>query len=179
MQEAGDKYDVKVTWLPFLLRPSMPVEGKPKAPDTPSNPRVGAGLRQAGNNVGINFTGKCDRYPNTVLAHRLLHYALKNNGADVQNKLAEVLFRGYFTDGYYPNVENLSALAKEVGLDAEKTKAFLESSEDEALVVQQASEMSASGISGVPFFIVNDKVTFSGAQPVQTFLQVFDQVKFG
>ena len=38
---------VQVEWKPFQLRPNMPEEGQPKAPDTPSNPRVGARLKQA------------------------------------------------------------------------------------------------------------------------------------
>jgi predicted DsbA family dithiol-disulfide isomerase len=50
-----------VTWQPFLLRPNAPREGVLKAPDTPDNPRVGARMKGAGQAVGIDFTGKCDR----------------------------------------------------------------------------------------------------------------------
>mmetsp|Transcript_4929 Transcript_4929/g.8859 ORF Transcript_4929/g.8859 Transcript_4929/m.8859 type:complete len:114 (-) Transcript_4929:19-360(-) len=66
-----------ITWKPFLLRPSMPEGGKVKAPDTPENPRVSERLYEAGQKVDINFTGKCDVAPNTVLAHTLLRYAAK------------------------------------------------------------------------------------------------------
>eukprot|EP00961_Rhodomonas_salina_P049284 661910-Rhodomonas_salina.1 len=61
--------------------------------------------------VGIDFTGKCDRTPSTIWAHCLLQHALDTQGAEMQNKLSEVIFRAYFTDGLYPDVDNLVQLA--------------------------------------------------------------------
>ena len=54
-------YTFDVSWEPYFLRPNMPREGIEKAPNTPDNPRVGVRMKQAGESVGINFTGKCDR----------------------------------------------------------------------------------------------------------------------
>ena len=67
---------VAVIWRPFLLRPNEPLEGTPKAPNTPDNPRVGVQLKAAGAAAGIDFTGKTDRAPNTLLAHSLLSHVL-------------------------------------------------------------------------------------------------------
>ena len=53
---------VSVGWKPFLLRPNMPPDGVDKGPGNRVNPR----LKQAGANVGIDFTGLTDRYPNTI-----------------------------------------------------------------------------------------------------------------
>ena len=39
MAETQEKYEFKIKWHPFLLRPSMPREGVPKPADTPQNPR--------------------------------------------------------------------------------------------------------------------------------------------
>jgi hypothetical protein len=63
-----------VRWLPFFLRKGVPEEGIPKPLDTPDNPRVPPRLRAAGQAVGLNFTGKCDRAPNTLKAHVLLSF---------------------------------------------------------------------------------------------------------
>jgi len=71
-----EELEIEVRWKPFLLRPDMPAEGKPKAPAAPDNPRVGARLKGAGVAVGIDFSGKCDTYPNTLQAHALLEYVL-------------------------------------------------------------------------------------------------------
>ena len=53
---------VSVGWKPFFLRPNMPPGGVEKGPGN----RVGDRLKQAGAQVGIDFTGLTDRYPNTV-----------------------------------------------------------------------------------------------------------------
>jgi len=165
--------EATVSWKPFLLRPEMPLDGKEKAPNTPGNPRVGARLKSAGEAVGIDFSGKTDRYPNTVMAHMLLKYAEQEQvkaGSDVQNVVAEILFRHYFTDGKYPNLSNLKDAAAEAGLDVEKAAAFMKNDDVKEEVVSEAKSYSERGVSGVPYFIIDGKGTFSGAQPADTFL---------
>ena len=62
---AKERYDVSVSWLPFFLRPNVPKGGAPKG-GTPES-RVGAWLRKLNaSEPGVNFTGLCDRYPNTT-----------------------------------------------------------------------------------------------------------------
>ena len=74
--------------------------------------------------VGIDFTGLCDRYPNTLLAHCLLKYTEED--AAVQDKLSEILFRHYFTDGLYPDGANLRKAAVEAGIaDVEAAMSFV------------------------------------------------------
>ena len=168
---------MSIAWRPFLLRPNTPLEGTPKAPDTPDNPRVGTRMKQAGAAVGIDFTGKCDRAPNSVGAHTLIKFL---EGKPGQNQLAEILFRQvsvfakdpgltptpneppwpsldprptahgprhtthdprpttqYFTDGLYPDNENLRAAAEELleggdspDLDLDAAMAFVESANE-------------------------------------------------
>jgi hypothetical protein len=55
--------------------------------------RVGQHLKAAGQAVDIDFTGKCDRRPNTALAHVLMDFTLKKYGEDKQNDVAERLFK--------------------------------------------------------------------------------------
>jgi predicted DsbA family dithiol-disulfide isomerase len=85
--------DFEVRWHPFLLRPAHPLEGVLKSPDTPDNPRVGARMKAAGAAVGIDFTGACDRAPNTVMSHCLLAYCEQQKGAKAQNELQELVFK--------------------------------------------------------------------------------------
>lgn len=153
----------------------MPEEGVLKAPDTPDNPRVGQRLRDAGQASGVNFTGKCDRYPNTIKAHALMHY-VGEKSPDVQHELAGLLFKMYFEDGDYPDTPNLAARAAQVGLDKATVTAFLDSRSAEASIQQQASDYSAQGVNGVPFFIFNGQPMFSGAQSEDTFLRAFEKI---
>lgn len=167
--------DAQIIWRPFFLRPETPLEGIEKAPDTPDNRRVGPRLKSAGAAVGIDFTGKTDRSPNTFMAHRLLKYAeqeqSKISGSDVQNVLAEILFRHYFTDGKFPNLENLKQAATEAGLNADEAAAFMNDEGVAKDVWSEAKSYKDRGVSGVPYFIIDGKGCFSGAQPPEAFLQ--------
>lgn len=166
--------EVKVRWLPFQLRPNTPLAGDPKPPNTPDNPRVGARLRAAGQGVGIDFTGLCDRSPNTLLAHTLMKFAEESTGGN--NTLSEILFRHYFTDGLYPDEQNLKAAAEEAGLDVDLALAYMTDSSKQAAVAEEAQSYSDRGISGVPSFFVNGRMAFSGAQPPQAFVRAIEQL---
>lgn len=169
------QYDFSVTWRPFFLhfeKQKANPDGIPKAPDTPSNPRVGARMKQAGAAVGIDFTGKCDRYPNTVLAHCLLEFAAQKSWT-VQNQVAEILFHSYFTAGIYPDIDNLCDMAAQAGLDKNEARKALSNPQLRQEVTQDAIGTMQSGVSGVPYFIMNGKPVFSGAQDPSSFVQAF------
>jgi len=163
------QYEVTVKWLPFLLRPAMPPDGAMKPPVDDPRQRVGARMKQAGEAVGIDFTGKCDRYPNSVEAHALLKFAA-DTAPEKQNALQEELFRQYFTDGLYPAGENLAKAADAAGLDGPTALAFAQKEANKAAVTSEAQANSRSGISGVPFFFIDGEPLGSGAQPPSTFV---------
>lgn len=168
----GLRSTVEVRWHPYQLRPAMSREGALKPPSTPDNPRVNPRLKAAGQAVGIDFTGKTDRTPNTLSAHTLLDYAATTSDYDTQNALQEVLFRLYFTDGVFPEGEALQAAAEEVGLDPEEAMAYVEDAANRSRVAKEAHGYASSRvISGVPSFFFNGSYAFSGAQPPKIFLE--------
>lgn len=141
----------------------MPPEGVEKPPATPGNPRVNPRLKQAGAEVGIDFTGKCDRYPNTVPAHTLLEYA-KTVDPELQNNLAEVIFQAYFTDGVVPHGEELVQLGVKVGIAEEQARSIINDKAKLAEAEERALGWSRQGVTGVPYFMFNGRGAFSGAQ---------------
>jgi len=163
-------HDVSVRWLPFFLRPNTPLEGVAKG-GTPET-RVPERLKASGAAVGIDFSGLTDRYPNSTAAHALLSWADETAGAAKQNQIAEITFRHYFTDGLYPDIENLVKAATEAGLDADAARAAITSAE--RLEAVKADARKYTGCGGVPFFIVNGEPAFSGAHPPEDFLRAFD-----
>eukprot|EP00164_Ancoracysta_twista_P001526 GFYU01002003.1.p1 GENE.GFYU01002003.1~~GFYU01002003.1.p1 ORF type:complete len:212 (-),score=63.41 GFYU01002003.1:818-1453(-) len=180
MKASADQYNFTIEWLPYQLRPETPVEGKAKAPNTPDNPRVGARLKQGGLSVGIDFTGKTDRVPNTNKAHIALStvHQLEETGVapvGAQNNLAEVLFRKYFTDGHFLDNTAILAAVKEVGVKPELVKEKLDDEGEAELIRQADTYFKRQGVSGVPTFIFNGKPAFSGAQPTEAFLDAFDR----
>jgi predicted DsbA family dithiol-disulfide isomerase len=71
----------------------------------------------------------------------------------------------------------LISAAKDAGLDENKVSEYLKSDEDKALVNQQATEaVMDMGVTGVPFFVFNDKYAVSGAQEAQTFVGIFNKI---
>ncbi|XP_064638165.1 uncharacterized protein LOC135494246 [Lineus longissimus] len=159
-----------------MIRPQIPLEGEPKPPDTPGNPRVGQQLKAAGQAVNIDFTGKSDIRPNTALSHVLMDFTLQKYGAERQNDLAESLFKAYFTDGTQLNKADLLDLAREMNLDV---AAADQAMSDQAMfeeIYKKDEEWKKKGVSGVPYFLMNGKPTFSGAQDVSAFLATFEKV---
>ena len=170
---------VNVSWKPFLLRPNTPTEGIPKG-GTPSS-RVGAHLKQAGEQVGIAFTGLTDRTPSTVLFHAVmkpLQGASDNADKDRITAFHEAVFEGYFTLGVYPDADGILAAAKKVPEVYDRVASLLLEDNQQHLlhhlcekVVEEALEASRSGISGVPSFAFGNEASpaFSGAQSSTTF----------
>lgn len=177
--QSTGRYNVKVSWLPFFLRPNMPKEGRLKG-GTPAS-RVGGWLQRINAKEGpeIKFTGKCDRYPNTERYHVALEHVLAEHGAAVQHKVAQRYFEGYYRDGIYPSAENLVQLAQEVepSVEASALRAAVNDQSKCDAVFDYAQSLKAKyRVNGVPYFIINGYPAFSGAQEPENFLHAFEQV---
>lgn len=67
--------------------------------------------------------------------------------------------------------------AARAGLDRARVEAFLASDELRDAVLEEAETLREThDITGVPFFIINDKYSFGGAQDVATLVRVLDKV---
>ena len=72
------------------------------------------------------------------------------------------------------DVDTLAEIAIAAGHPA-AAEALLNSDAGTAEVLSDVAFAQQVGISGVPFFIVNDRLAFSGAQPPATILRVLRQ----
>lgn len=177
--------EVRVRWHPFQLNPTMPKEGISrreyrigKFGSWERSQELDAKLISIGETEGIHFAfDRIERTPNTVDAHRLIWLADQH---DCQDAVMEGLFRAYFTDGRdISNRQTLSDVVIESGLERPLVEDML-NSEEGMEAIQEAGGLSRRhGVSGVPFFIVNDKVALSGAQAPETFLYTFRQAIAG
>ncbi len=88
----------------------------------------------------------------------------------------EALFRAYFTEGRdIGDRQTLLDVVAEAGLDRRKAEAVL-NGDDGLEAIKEADELARRfRVEGVPFFIVNGKITLSGAQPPDAFLEAFRQ----
>ena len=122
---------------------------------------------------GLEYHLETARYSNTFDAHRLIHLAYRH---DLQNEMKERLMRAYFTEGAaVGDAETLVQLASEVGIDADEARNVLNSEKYADEVRADEGKARAYGISGVPFFAIDEKYGVSGAQSTEVLLGVLAQ----
>ena len=101
---------------------------------------------------------------NTLQSHRLVEWANSIGGLEAQARVIEVLFQGYFEQSQdITDINFLTSVAKNAGLDENAAKTFLEGTQGVQDVKADAQNWRNNyQISGVPYFIFNDKTTVSG-----------------
>jgi len=175
--------EVALTWRPFQLNPDMPREGRNRREYYRSKfgderaKDLRKTLNDAGAEDGIVFCDTPDAIaPNTLLAHVLMFWASGDESVD-SSALAQKIFAAHhLACENIGDIEVLTRIAGEVGMDTALVASKLAAGDDEDVVKEQIHQSAAGGVSGVPFFIINDKYGISGAQPADTLASVFDQV---
>ena len=124
--------------------------------------------------AGLEYRFDLLQHTNTVKAHELLHFA-KAKG--LQHEMEERLMSAYFTEGkHVGRIDDLVALAAEVGLEPDETRSALESAQYLDAVRADQAQARAYGINGVPFFVIDGQYGVSGAQPPEAFENVIRDV---
>lgn len=130
-------------------------------------------LTDMGENSGVNFNLNKTFVANTFHAHKLLHLAKKYNKDD---KMEELLFQALFEDGKnIADTDILISLAEQLGIDKDEVQEIFASHKLDYEVKQDFMEARNMGISGVPFFVLDNKYTISGAQPIEVFTAALTQ----
>jgi predicted DsbA family dithiol-disulfide isomerase len=178
----SDQFDFELSYYPFELNPEMPVIGRNqkeylsnKFGGEDEYERLTNHVSEIAETEGLTFDySKQSTSPNTRNAHRLILFA-KEEGKHLE--LVEALFKAYFTDGVdLSKNENLVNIAFNTGLNKEKVEVFLSGDTGTTEVIIAEKELQKMGITGVPFYIINDQYGVSGAQSSETFIQAFQNV---
>jgi predicted DsbA family dithiol-disulfide isomerase len=169
----------EVGWLPYQLNPEMPEGGvdrrtyrTEKFGSWERSVELDAQVAEAGRAAGVAFRHDLmARTPNTIEAHRLIRLA----GADgVQHAAMDRLFRAYFHEGQdigSPAV--LAALGAEAGMGEASLAAFTAGDAARAEVTTESRALAQAGISGVPSFLLDRHLLFSGAMPAERMAEGF------
>lgn len=179
---ARPQYEIQIIWRPFELNPEVPVEGveapvfnAAKAVDLPRLAETNAELKRLGEASGIDFRfDLIQRVPNTRRSHLLIALAGRSG---VQGAVKDRIMRAYFEEGCdIGDLEELVRLGVEAGLPegAARNALILRAGQDGVVAAERHAQVL--GITGVPTFIFDGTYTISGAQEVQIFARVFDQV---
>jgi predicted DsbA family dithiol-disulfide isomerase len=182
LEQLKDQFDFTLTFLPFELNPGMPKEGVNQKSYLSQKFGGEERYRQITNHVtqlakeeGLTFDyDKQITSPNTRDAHRIIWMARQDGK---QALVKEAFLKAYFENGIdLSKKENLVAVAASAGLDKHKVQSLLET-DDGAAEVEMIEQMSQQrGVSGVPFYIINNKYGISGAQPSEVFVKVLREI---
>lgn len=172
----------EIEWHPFQLNPTMPAEGMERraylegkfggkeAAFNAYKPVV-EHAKAAG--VVIEFD-KIKVTPNTLDAHRLIHWAGIEGR---QTAVVSALFKAYFQEARDIGAhEVLADVADSMGMDAALVLKLLASDSDRADIQQRDSHSREMGVSSVPTFIVANQHAVPGAQPADLWLKVIDEL---
>lgn len=185
LAQRSDEPQPTVRWLAFQLNPDLPAGGvdrrsylEQKFGGPERAKEIYSRIKAAGDEVGIPFDfERIRRQPNTFEAHRLTAWA-QDVDPVAADSLVERLFHAYFIDGIdIGDVDALASLAGAAGLDAHAAKAWLVSGAGKAAVEAEEQRARALGVTGVPFFVFNQKLAVSGAQSPEVLLDAIGQAE--
>lgn len=125
---------------------------------------------------GIEFNWQQANSGNTFNAHRIIHLAQSKG---LGHQAQEAFFYSYMTQGLpIGERETVEDVAARIGLDAAEVEYVLDTDlfadfvrHDEQIAKEQLK------VNGVPFFVFDQRVALSGAQPLEVFSEVLSKVQ--
>lgn len=180
--EANPNHDFIIEWHPYQLNPAMEPQGmdrreylEAKFGGQEAAVKTYAQIDQAARDAGLelNLAG-IKRTPNTINAHRLIHWA----GIEgKQNAVVDRLFKAYFMEGRdISEISTLVRIATAVGMDTEATRQLLEGDTDVDEMRTRDKKSRQAGVQGVPCFIIENHYVVNGAQPTDMWDGVIKEI---
>lgn len=182
LEQLGNHPDITVVWRSFeldqnapLQYPGTPVErlASKYGVSLPEAEAMNARVTAVAQEVGLEYQLANARPGNSFDAHRVLHFAASRN---LGEQAAECIMQAYFSESLpVGDRAALARLAPKFSMTEAEVMKMLESEEYGDAV--RADELRATefGVSGVPFFVFDEKSGISGAQPVATFVEALRQ----
>lgn len=181
--EAHPDHPFEIEWHPFQLNPDMPATGadrrsylEEKFGGKQNAVAVYARVLDAAKAAGVTLNFETmNRVPNTLDAHRLIHWAGLEGR---QTVMVSSLFRAYFGDGKdIGDKTTLAALAGDAGMDAALVARLLATESDRADIAARDAHARQRGVNAVPTFVIAHQYVLSGAQPADLWGKVIDDLK--
>lgn len=178
-----EREQVEVTWRSFQLNPSLQTDPSKSVLQSLADSK-GWSLAQARQameqvsqmaaGVGLAYDFERAVVANSFDAHRFTHLAKKHG---LQDEAEERLFAAYFCEGKNTaDHATLTQLGLAIGLEQAELEQVLGSDAFAEEVRQDLYEAHQVGLTGVPFFLFQNKYTVSGARGSELFLQVLERV---
>jgi predicted DsbA family dithiol-disulfide isomerase len=180
--EGAPNHPFQIEWHPFQLNPDMPPEGmdrraylEAKFGGKEKAVQVYAQIAEAAEAAGVEIDfAAITRTPNTLDAHRLIHWA----GIEKrQTPVVSALFKAYFQEGRdIGSAEVLADIADSAGMDAAMILRLLDGDADAEEIRARDAHTRERGVTGVPTFVVANQHVVPGAQPPELWAKVIDEL---
>jgi len=135
-------------------------------------------MTQVGAECGLDFRFDRVQPTNTFTAHRLLFWAGEQS-LEAQDQLKEALFLAYMTEGRsVSEPDTLTEIATSLGLfDADEVQSMLRGNAHADDVRAEKKKAARLGVTGVPFFVIDQQVALHGAQPPDVLLSALSKAR--
>jgi len=173
---------VEVVYRPYQLDPSAPHQPRPHrevlaAKFGPRAVEMDDRLTELGATEGLGFDFDSVLENNSLLAHRLLRFALDEYGPQAQTRLKGRIMTGHFAEGLdIGDRTQLADAAVAAGLDRDAVTTFLAGDDLRDEVIADIADARQLGITAVPTFVFEGQWAVQGGQETSTFLRVLEQV---
>ena len=180
---ANPDHPFTIEWHPFQLNPSMPAEGmdrraylEGKFGSKAAAVEVYGNIERQAQALGlpINFAAM-QRTPNTINAHRLIHWA---GLEQKQQPVINALFEAYFCNGIdISDIGALCDIALKAGLQRDVTSQLLNSDADIQMIKERDAHSRKMGVDAVPTFIVANQHVVPGSQTPEVWAAIIAELQ--
>ncbi|MDZ7904729.1 MAG: DsbA family oxidoreductase [Cypionkella sp.] len=179
---ANPAHPFTIEWHPFQLNPDMPAGGVDKRAhlaalfgNAAKLDAVHDRLREVARAAGLALNpDKPARIPNTLDAHRLIHWARLEG---VQSAVVDALFTAYWDLGRdIGAAEVLADVAASAGMDRDAVLRLLASDADREDIAARDVDARQKGVTAVPTYLIAQQYVVSGAQPPQVWGDVIAEL---
>jgi predicted DsbA family dithiol-disulfide isomerase len=180
--EQRPDHPFQIEWHPFMLNPDMPPEGMDRRTyfEAKFGGKEGAAraflpVQQAAEATGLTIDfDRMARTPSTLDAHRLIHWAGIEGR---QTPVVSSLFKAYFSEGRdIGDPDVLADIGAASGMERDLVARLLASDADAADIRARDTDARQKGVNAVPTFVVASRHVVPGAQPVELWLKVIDEI---
>jgi len=180
--EKRPDHPFEISWKPFQLNPNMPDEGmdrkeylERKFGGPQEAVQVYSDIVKAAEGDGLSIDiSLMERTPNTINAHRLIHWAGLEG---LQNEVVAALFIAYFQQGKDISApEVLVDIAESAGMERAVVERLLATDAEVAETRAEDEKAREMGVRGVPTFLIDGQYVVTGTRGTDFWVDLIEEI---
>ena len=162
-------------YAPFLLDPSVPLEGRPQPPPSGTKSEARAYMEGRAGALGLRFSEGRTMRSSSIPALQAAEFAAEHG--ECEEAFHRRVFDAYFDElEDIGNIDTLVRLGEESGLPGDELRQALEDGVYREQVEEAVEGARLAGVRSVPTFIFDEQYAVVGAQEYETFQAVMKEL---